>query len=190
MIDPFLFYTVVVLAALTAVIYFVFGRRFGAAPVKGTILDRFEGAVHLRDIFRLAIGIEEEGVNFYGRLAKQAKSPSVKALCSRLAEEEFSHKELFERQLGSWRTLHSHKLRSAALVEHARQKGILTDPPGENAPEEDMAKFAIAQEVKTAEFYQSFEKALPQEWKRAYLQDLVLEERRHEQDLRAAYPGF
>jgi len=192
MTDTVLFYVVTAVAVSGVIFYLAssHARRLGAAPVKGTVLDLLEGTVRLRDVFRLAVAIEEEGIAFYGGLARRVNTPSVKALCSRLAAEEFSHKELFERQLGRWRALHTHKVLSSALLEHARKQGILIDPPGEGATEEAMAKFAIAQETKTAEFYLSFEKAFPQAWKRAHIQELVLEERRHEADLRAAYPNL
>ena len=56
--------------------------------------------------------------------------------------------------------------------------------------EEELAGYAISQEIKTARFYALFDAAFPQTWKRARLDRLVQEERSHEAKLRAAYPGI
>jgi len=188
--DTSMFYTVTALAAAGAAVYFFMtsrGRTLNSRPRSGTILDSLEGVIRLRDVFRLASTIEEEGIVFYRGLAEKANDPAVKALCVRLAEDEAKHKALLEDQLGEWRQLPANKLISSALLEQARQKGIFTHPPGPEAAEKEIAAYALLQEIKTAEFYQAFENAFPQAWKRAHMHLLVLEEKKHEQDLRTVF---
>ncbi len=189
MINPTFLYIVAAVAAAGAALYLAFSRRWlQAGPEKGTIFDRLEGPVRLRDIFRLAVTIEDDGIIFYRSMAERAEDPAVKSLCSRLAEEETAHKALFEAQLGQWQPLPPHKLLFPALMKQARKKGIFIHPPGQEATESEMAAYAIGQEIKTVKFYQAFEKAFPQAWKRAHMHDLVLEEMTHEYVLRTAYP--
>ena len=66
--------------------------------------------------------------------------------------------------------------------------GIFADPPGDGASEEEMAEYAIRQEIKSAEFYSLFERSFPHAWKNAKMRVLVIEELEHEIKLRAAYP--
>ncbi len=193
MIDSAVFYAAALLTATGATAYLLTtarGRMLGTKPKRGTLLDRFEGAVRLRDVFRLAAAIEEDGIIFYRSLAERAKDPAVKSLCESLSKEEASHKALFEEQLGQWRQLPAHKLLYPALLQEARKKGIMADPPGPEATEDEMADFAIRQEMKTAEFYQAFEEAFPQAWKRTHMHALVLEEKKHWHDLQSAYPNL
>ena len=82
----------------------------------------------------------------------------------------------------------ANRLLAPLLVEEARRKGIFVKPPDQDASEEEMAEYAISQEIKTIEFYKAFEKAFPQAWKRAQMHMLVEEERGHERALRAVYP--
>ncbi|MFA7009525.1 MAG: ferritin family protein [Elusimicrobiales bacterium] len=184
----FLYAAAFLTAAVIAYILFI-RRGLEAEPVKGTALDRLEGTVRLRDVYRLAVTLEEHGAALYCGLAERAANPAVKTLCQRLAEEEAAHKAIFEKQLERWRPLPAHKLLFPALLEEARQKGILAVPPAGTATEEEMAAYAIAQEIKSVEFYQAFERAFPDAWKRAKMRMLVMEEKRHESDLRAAYPN-
>ena len=173
---------------LITLVIFLRARRLEDKPRKGTILDRLEGSIRLRDLFRLAVSIEDEGSLFYRQLAERSGDPAAKALCSRLAGEEGVHMALFKKQLDNWRDLPLHHTLWQALLEDVKQKGILRSPPDPDASEDEMAAYAIGQESKTAEFYQAFETAFPQAWKRAAMSALVQEERRHEHELRAAYP--
>jgi len=175
-------------AVLTiTLVIFLRARRLDPRPRKGTILDRLEGTVRLRDIYRLAVSMEEDGAAFYRRLAERAADPEAKKLCSRLADEEDVHRDIFKRQLDEWRVLPVHHTLWPALLEEVRQKGIFCCPPAADASEEEMTAYAIRQEVATMEFYRSFETAFPQAWKRARLHDLVVEEDRHARELRALH---
>lgn len=164
--------------------------RLMAGPRKGSVLDRMEGTVRLRDLFRLAVEIEDEGVAFYRGLAERARNEAVRKFCERLAAEEYAHGELFRRQLGGWRRLPSNKLLLRTLLEQAVRQGIFSRAPGPDASEEEMIAYAVEQEKKTAEFYRAFEKAFPETWKRAHMRELVEEEERHARDLLTSYPAF
>ncbi|OGS17179.1 MAG: hypothetical protein A2234_03435 [Elusimicrobia bacterium RIFOXYA2_FULL_58_8] len=165
-------------------------RRSGgdAMPTTGSRLAELGITAPLRDFYRLAVLIEEEGRDFYLRLAAQALNPDTRKLCSSLAEEEAVHKNLFQDQLNRWRSLPANPAQWHVFLEQAKQAGIFEDFPGDKAAEEEMARFAIRQERKTAEFYGHFETAFPDAWRTARMRELVEEERSHENRLRAAYP--
>ena len=168
-----------------------FMRRGGwlnAAPSAGSKLAEFGEFVRLRDVFRAAIIIEEDGYAFYKKMENKAKAPETKELCSTLAEEEVSHRKLFDGLLNHWNPLGVNPLTWPYFIERVKKEGFFGNPPAENASEEEMVVYAIIQEMKSAEFYQLFETAFPEAWKRVRLHRLVLEERSHEARLRVAYP--
>jgi len=175
--------------AAAAFLYMAYANiRLRAKPEKGSLIDRLEGTVRLRDILRLAAYIENEGIGFYRRLSERAEDPAARRLCERLSVEEAAHRALVEKQLGQWRELPANRLLAPLLLEEARRKGIFVRPPAPDAPEHEMAAYAISQEIRTIEFYRAFEKAFPQTWKRAQLHMLVKEEESHERSLLEAYP--
>jgi len=182
------------LAAAVAAAFLIYAARvlrsawLQARPSRGSRFAKFGEDIRLRDLFRLAVLVEEEGNAFYLRLADKVREPETKKLCLALAAEETGHRQLIQDQLDRWAPLGPHLVEWPVFLEKVKQEGLFGNPPGENAPEEEMAAFAIRQEIKTAEFYQLFETAFPEAWKRAHLHHLVLEERKHEARLRAAYP--
>lgn len=184
-----LIYAAAAVAAVLLAWYFM--RRGGwlnAAPAPASKLAEFGEFVRLRDIFRAAILIEEEGYDFYLKMEKKARDGKTKELCASLAEEETRHRQLFAEMLNHWNPLGVNPFTWPAFIERVKKEGFFGNPPGENASEEEMAVYAIKQEIKSAEFYQLFETAFPEAWKRVRLNRLVLEERAHEDRLRAAYP--
>lgn len=184
-----LIYAAAALAAILASWYFMRrGAWLNVAPAAGSELKRFGEFVRLRDIFRVAILIEEEGYAFYMKMAKKAKDEKTKELCESLAEEETHHRQLFSELLNHWNPLGVNPLTWPDFVEKVKKEGFFGYPPDENATEEEMAAYAIKQEIKSAQFYQMFETAFPEAWKRVRLHRLVLEERSHEARLRASYP--
>ncbi|MBI4351851.1 MAG: ferritin family protein [Elusimicrobia bacterium] len=183
-----LVYTAAAVAAVLAAWYFT--RRGGwlnAAPAAGKFSE-FGEFIRLRDVFRVAVLLEEEGYAFYMRMAKMVKDEKTKELCGSLAEEETQHRQLFSELLNHWNPLGVNPLTWPAFIERVRKEGFFGNPPAETASEEEMAAYAIRQEIKSAEFYQMFETSFPEAWKRVRLHRLVLEERSHEARLRAAYP--
>ena len=189
--DPILIYSAAAIAAAFLVYFGMTARRawLHAKPRRGSAMTRFGENIRLRDLFRLAVLLEEEGRAFYLKLAERAAAPAVKELCLELAGEEVKHRDRLQAQLDGWRPLAVHAAHWPAFLEKVKQEGFFGNPPGEGASEKEMAAYAIGQEMKTAEFYQLFETAFPDAWKRVEIHDLVVQERVHEARLRAAYPG-
>lgn len=171
--------------------YFFLRRDWrNASPAKGSRFREFGENIHLRDLFRLAVLMEEQGRTFYMKMAARTRNVKTMELCTQLAEDETQHKQLFQKMLEHWNQLGVNIATWPAFLERVRQEGFFKNAPGENATEEQMAAYAIRQESKSAEFYQMFEAAFPEAWKRVRLHKLVDEERVHEAKLRAAYPDI
>ncbi len=189
MSDHQLIYAAAAVAAILLSWHFMRrGAWMNTAPASDSKLSEFGEYIRLRDVFRMAILIEEDGYAFYLKLAKRARDENTKELCAGLAEDETRHRQLFAELLNHWNPLGVNPLTWPAFVERVKEEGFFGTPPGENASEEEMAAYAIGQEIKSAEFYQLFESAFPEAWKRVRIHRLVLEERSHEAQLRAAYP--
>ncbi|MDD2804788.1 MAG: ferritin family protein [Elusimicrobiales bacterium] len=166
------------------------GNAGAAVPAEGSAIRNLGVNVRLRDLFRLAVLIEEKGKDFYLKLAARAADPATQKLCAWLAEEEEQHRQFAQDHLNKWRPLGTHLTEWPRLLEKVKKEGFFADPPADGAPEAEMAAFAIKQEIKSAEFYRLFEQAFPEAWKRSRLDRLVQEERAHEARLRAAYPDL
>jgi rubrerythrin len=178
------------LAVAGSFLVYLFWRRgwLLARARGGATLEYFGENIRLRDMFRLAALLEDEGNAFYLGMAAKAANPEARGLCETLAAEELAHKSFIEAQLAEWRPLPPNLKEWPVLLEKVRKAGLFGHPPGPEAGERELAAFAIRQEIKMAEFYQLFETAFPYAWKRAAMHKLVLEERKHEARLRAAYP--
>ncbi len=177
-------------AIAVGLLVYLFLRRgwLGASPANGSRFKEFGENIHLRDLFRLAVSMEEEGRTFYLKMVVRVRDTKVKELCASLAGDEAMHKQLFLDMLGHWNPLNVNPLTWPAFLARVKQEGFFESAPGENSTEDQLAAYAIRQEMKTAEFYQLFEEAFPEAWKRTRLRKLVTEERAHEAKLRAAYP--
>lgn len=188
--EPLFIYAAAALAAVLPVYFFLRRRgRLSAPPAAGSRFREFGEYIRLRDLYRLAVMMEEEGRIFYIKIIGKVHDEKTKELCARLAAEETVHKQLFLSMLEHWNQLNVNPVTWPTFLEKVKQEGFFGDAPGENATEEQLAAYAISQEIKSAEFYQLFEQAFPEAWKRERLHNLVLEERSHESRLRAAYPG-
>ena len=162
--------------------------RLAAAAAKGSRLSEFGENIRLRDLFRLAVMMEEEGRTFYLKMVVRVRDPRTKQLCASLAGDEARHQQLFQEMLGHWNPLEVNPLTWPAFLARVKEEGFFESAPGENATEDQLAAYAIRQEIKSAEFYQLFEAAFPLDWKRERLHRLVVEEQGHAAKLRAAYP--
>jgi rubrerythrin len=186
-------YLLTALAATLAggALLFTFLKRSNpgaAAPAAGTPFHNYGANVRLRDLFRVAVMIEEQGKALYHKLESLAADPETKKLCAWLAGEEELHRQFAQDHLNKWRPLGAHLTEWPLLLDKVKQEGFFTDPPGGLSSESELAAFAIKQERKSAEFYRLFEESFPEAWKRDRLDRLVQEERAHEAKLRAAYP--
>ncbi len=159
-----------------------------APAAGGKVREKFGPNVRLRDLYRLAVQIEEDGTAFYLKLAERAKDPAARKLCADLADAEAGHRDLFRSKLERWRELPPNRAEWPGLVAKARAEGFFAEAPGDGASEDEMAAYAIAQERLSADFYGMFEEAFPDAWKREKLRDLADQELEHERRLRAAYP--
>lgn len=170
-----------------ATVYYVLGAL--AAAVCVVVLARFlrretgERSVHLRHLLMLGAEVEKEGISFYTRFERMSEDQGVKELCARLAQDETRHGKLLEETLSRWRPIPADEAAMAALREDLTRKGLFATPPLDTT-EEEMLEFALAVEEKTAEFYASFEKEFPETWKKAHIEQLVLDEKAHARDLR------
>ncbi len=186
------FYLSAAAAALGAAGLFYFFARRGAGasqtPAPGSAFAKYGPEIRLRDVFRLAVMIEEKGEALYLKLAVKASRPETRKLCQWLADQEVAHRQFVQEQLGKWRALPPHLTQWPAFLEKVRQEGFFESPPGADAAEEQLAAYALREEIKSAEFYALFEQSFPAAWKRLRLRRLVDEERAHEAALREAYP--
>ena len=139
--------------------------------------------IHMRYLFQIAILIEEQGIEFYTKLAEQSSDVNVKKLCSKLASDEAEHKKLFQDALSRWLPPPADNQSLDSLIQELKNAGLFSDEPPLDTSERDMIEYAIEQEKKTADFYLSFEKAFKHEWKRMRIQQLVMTERAHASDL-------
>jgi rubrerythrin len=181
-------YTAAVLAAILLLYGFLRKSPLDKRPEEGSNFAGLGEHLRLRDLFRVAVMMEEEGMEFYKKMAERAQVPGARKLCLELADEELAHRELFAGRLAGWRSLPPNSLTWPAFIEKVKEYGIFAAPPGDQATEDQLAAFAIRQELKSAAFYRMFEPAFPEAWKREELEDLVRQELSHEARLRAAYP--
>ena len=146
--------------------------------------------IHLRHLLQVAVLAEERSKEFYDKFAKKVTDSKVKDLCYFLAQEELRHKEFIEKMLYAWLPLPPNREVIAAIEREMGRWDILTTPPDIYVTEEVMARYAIAQEMKMADFYLSFEGLFPEAWRRMNIQILVMAERSHANRLINAYPQF
>lgn len=164
------------------------GPASDAAPAPGSAFSGYGEHIRLRDIFRLAVMLEEKGEELYTKMAGKTSRPETKKLCEWLADQEVMHRQFAQEYLDSWRPLNPHLTEWPAFLERVKQEGFFENAPGDNAGEDELAAFAIRQEVKSADFYARFENSFPDVWKRDSMRKLVEEERNHEKLLRENYP--
>ncbi|MDA8132241.1 MAG: ferritin family protein [Elusimicrobia bacterium] len=181
-----------ILAAFTGALAYFLLRRRGPADTSaaaGSAFAKYGPNVRLRDVFRLAVMLEEKGTDLYLRMEKAASDPDAKKLCAWLAEQETQHRRLIQDTLDRWRPLHPHLTEWPEFLRKVESEGFFSAPPPPEATEKELVAFAIRQEMKSAEFYAALETSFPEAWKQARLRRLVEEERSHLSRLREAYPG-
>ncbi len=139
--------------------------------------------IHLYYIIQIAISIEDQGLSFYTALAKKTSNVEIKNLCSRLAKDEAAHKKFFQDALLQWKDPVANDQILDSLTEQLQNIGLFWDFSLSSASEKEFIRYAIEQEIKTADFYLSFEKNFPKTWKQLYIQQLVITERAHANSL-------
>lgn len=139
--------------------------------------------IRLRHVFQLAISIKEHGAKFYNELAKKVSDARVKKLCTKLANDEGAHKQVFQDILSLWDSVPVDNRMSDLFVKEIKRKGFFQNPPPHDTAEEDMIKYAIEQDRKIANYFVSFEKSFSEDWKKMHLQKIVDKEKEHEKRL-------
>jgi rubrerythrin len=172
-----------------ALIYLLFifkSKRLEVLPKEDLSFRNYKikTEIHMRHLFQIAILIEEEGKQFYGKIAKKASDIKSKKFWQKLAKDEVDHKRLFQRALSRWLPIPSDKETLESFIQELKANGLFSNSPAPDATEEDVIKYAIQQEEKTADFYLSFENAFPDAWKRMHIHNLVMIERGHAKDLK------
>ena len=187
---PFYVSAAAAVLAAAGLFYFFSRRGTGASqtPAPGSAFAKYGPEIRLRDVFRLAVMIEEKGEALYLKLAVKAARPETRKLCQWLADQEVAHRKFVQDQLNKWRDLPPHLTQWPAFLEKVKQEGFFESPPDADAAEDQLAAYAIREEIKSAEFYSLFEKSFPAAWKRLRMRRLADEERAHEAALRQAYP--
>lgn len=177
-----------------AALYFIFkfkSKWLEAIPEENMSFrnQEIETKVPLRYMFQVAVLLEEQGKEFYEKLAEKASDVKARKLWQGLSDDETAHKRLFETTLSRWLPRPPDKESLDSLTQALRGRGLFSNPPLPDATEEDVIKYAIQQEEMTADFYLSFESAFPDAWKKTHIRSLVTTEREHAERLRAFLPA-
>ena len=143
----------------------------------------FGEETRLRHLYQFAIIIEEQGAQYYDKLAKQTKNEALTKLCFQLVEEENEHKRLFQQRLSRWVPLPLDDKSLDRLERKFQTKGIFSDLTLSDKTVDDLVRYAIAVEHKSIDFYLSFEKDFPDAWKSMQLSRIIEEERSHAERL-------
>lgn len=173
-------------SGILVLIFYYDVTQMDTAPKTNLVVGQidFGSKIRLRQVFQLAIRLEECGKLFYENLAVRLSSEDAKKLCRTLAREEEEHKHVFQKHLSQWQSVHFNEQYIDALVTDLRQKGFFSEAMPPETGEKEMLAYAIAQEEKTAQFYQALESTFPEAWKRLHIQQLVVIERAHAAKLR------
>lgn len=145
---------------------------------------RIDEKIPMRHLFQVAILLEEEGKNFYNMLAGKASDDKARKMWQKLANDETTHKRLFEKTLSQWLPRPADNESLDTLIRELRDRGLFSNPLLPDATEEEVVKYAINNEEMTADFYLSFEKTFPDAWRKMHIQELVKTERQHAEKLR------
>jgi len=112
----------------------------------------FGEETRLRHLYQFAIIIEEQGAQYYDKLAKQTKNEALTKLCFQLVEEENEHKRLFQQRLSRWVPLPLDDKSLDRLERKFQTKGIFSDLTLSDKTVDDLVRYAIAVEHKSIDF--------------------------------------
>lgn len=131
----------------------------------------------LRELYHLACRLEQEGEAFYRDLSRKYPDSGMAALCIRLADDENRHLRALLKQLYQW----PHKVidedSMSKLTSRLESMEIFSQASCET--ERELLEYAIAQEIKTAEFYLQFGEQYRDAWKSDKILQLHIEELGH-----------
>jgi len=144
------------------------------------------GIFTMRDIFDVAVKIEEKGEAFYRQTASVISDTTVRQLFHRLADEEVGHKQVFLKlsaQIGTVKLTPVAREDFFAYLE-AYTQNLIFDDTGSD-PELVKVKdlltavnFAISKEQESIFYYKEIKELVPIS-EHALLDNIIEEERRH-----------
>lgn len=135
--------------------------------------------IRLRHVFYLGSLMEQQAEAFYRRFAEQTQDNDLKVLYLQLADEEVKHFKLIDYQLSKWKSLPIKKEDLEIMDADSKLRKMFLSPSSTNATKKDIIEYAIDQETKMVEFYESFENEFTDWWKSTKLQAMVAEEKTH-----------
>ena len=135
--------------------------------------------IRLRHVYYLGALMERQAEVFYRRFAEQTHDNDLKVLYLQLADEEVQHLKLIDYQLSQWKSLPIKKEDLSILNADNKLRKMFLSPSSTNATKRDIIEYAIDQETKMVEFYESFENEFTDWWKSTKLQAMVAEEKTH-----------
>jgi rubrerythrin len=140
----------------------------------------------IRDVFDIAVKIEEKGEEFYRDTAEVITQPEVKALFNHLADEEVAHKRLFQKmaqKIGAINLEAPAREEFYTYLETYTQNLIFSDVRSETkTPAIRDARaallYAIEKELDSVLYYKEIRELIPaSEYK--LIDGIIEEERRH-----------
>ncbi|MCQ4575067.1 MAG: ferritin family protein [Candidatus Brocadiales bacterium] len=140
-------------------------------------------SITVDDVIKVAIEKEENAYNLYRGMLDKINDPGAKAMVSKLAEEERSHKNALERlDLKKLQKLGSKKVEDLKIVEYLQDR-VITD----TSSLQDVLVFAMKREKEAHEFYSRFASEMPDLEVKNILEALAQEELKHKRDLEVFY---
>ncbi len=145
------------------------------------------GLFSMRDIFAVAIKIEERGEQFYRAVAEKVSEPKVRAFFARLAADEQRHRAIFQEmaaQLGNVELGTADKADFLAYLEAYTQNLIfeeetqLSYDAGKTFDARHAFLYAIEKELDSVLYYREVKDLVPVS-EQALINEIIAEERRH-----------
>ncbi|MFA5795433.1 MAG: ferritin family protein [Candidatus Brocadiia bacterium] len=144
------------------------------------------------EIFHVAIGIEQNGEEFYLAMSKQAGDKKTQDVCRRLSAEEHSHRLMFERLLNEFLSKKGSFLELKELSEDDLnyikslsdsnvfiRPGYLKEASGNIKTAPDVVNLALDFEKDSILFFIQMKKFTRPEWGRPELDKLIAQEQEH-----------
>lgn len=139
-----------------------------------------------REVFQIAVRIEENGERFYRELAERLNDSEVQEVFAFLADEEIKHRRFYEGVLGKSEPFEPEEGYPGEYFDYLRSyaSGVIFSQEafekklGEIKDAVEALDFAIGVEWDSIHFYQELKGLVP-ESRRGQLDEVIAEERRH-----------
>ncbi len=140
-------------------------------------------SITVDDVIKLAIEKEENAYKLYSGMLDKINDPGAKAMISKLAEEERSHKEALERlNIEKLAGMGSQKVQDLKIAEYLQDRKI-TD----TSNLQDVLVFAMKREKEAYDFYTRFAAEMSDLEVKNVLEAFAQEELKHKRDLESFY---